>query len=500
MTIVDTRTPDPKRLIPGATGDWEVIIGLEVHAQVTSEAKLFSGASTAFGAAPNAHVSLVDAAMPGMLPVINEECVRQAIRTGLGLKAGINLRSVFDRKNYFYPDLPQGYQISQFKQPIVGEGTVTISVGPDRQGNFEDVEVGIERLHLEQDAGKSLHDQHPTMSYVDLNRSGVALMEIVSKPDMRSADEAKAYVTKLRTIMRYLGTCDGNMDEGSLRADVNVSVRRAGDTSFGTRCEIKNVNSIRFVGQAIEAEARRQIAILEDGGTIDQETRLYDPAKGETRSMRSKEEAHDYRYFPDPDLLPLEFDQAYVDALAAELPELPDQKKDRLVNSLGLSVYDASILVSDKAIADYFEKTAAGRDGKQAANWVINDLLGALNKSGKDIESTPVSPDQLGAILDLIKEGTISGKIAKDLFEIVWSEGGDPRELVEARGLKQVTDTGAIEKAVDEIIAANPDKVEQAKAKPTLAGWFVGQVMKATGGKANPQAVSDMVKAKLGLE
>lgn len=499
MSLIDTRTPDAKRLVSGATGDWEIIIGLEVHAQITSEAKLFSGASTAFGAAPNANVSLVDAAMPGMLPVINEECVKQAIRTGLGLKAQINHKSVFDRKNYFYPDLPQGYQISQFKQPIVGEGTVIVSVGPDRQGEFEDIEVGIERLHLEQDAGKSMHDQHVTMSYVDLNRSGVALMEIVSKPDMRSADEAKAYVTKLRTIVRYLGTCDGNMDEGSMRADVNVSVRKPGG-EFGTRCEIKNVNSIRFIGQAIDYEARRQIAILEDGGKIEQETRLFDAAKGETRSMRSKEEAHDYRYFPDPDLLPLEFDQAYVDALAKELPELPDDKKARLIASLGLSVYDASILVSEKPIADYFEKVAAGRDGKLAANWVINDLLGQLNKAGKHIENAPVSPEQLGAVIDLIKDGTISGKIAKDLFEIVWNEGGDPRQLVESRGMKQVTDTGAIEKAVDEVIAANPDKVEQARAKPSMAGWFVGQVMKVTGGKANPQAVNDLVKTKLGIE
>ena len=494
-----TAHANPKNLIPGATGDWEVVIGLEIHAQVASNSKLFSGAAVGFGAPENSQVSLVDAAMPGMLPVINEECVRQAIRTGVGLKAAINLRSVFDRKNYFYPDLPQGYQISQYKQPIVGEGAVTVSVGPDRQGNFEDIEVGIERLHLEQDAGKSMHDQHPTMSYVDLNRSGVALMEIVSKPDMRSSDEAKAFLTKLRTILRYLGTCDGNMDEGSMRADVNVSVRRPGG-EFGTRCEIKNVNSIRFVGQAVESEARRQIAILEDGGSIDQETRLFDPAKGETRAMRSKEEAHDYRYFPDPDLLPLEFDQAYVDALARDLPELPDDKKARLVGAMGLSAYDASVLVSEKAIADYFEKVAAGRDGKMAANWVINDLLGQLNKSGKAIEETPVSPDQLGAVIDLIKEGVISGKIAKDLFEIVWNEGGDPRALVEARGMKQVTDTGAIETAVDEIIAANPDKVEQAKAKPTLAGWFVGQVMKATGGKANPQAVNDLIKAKLGIE
>lgn len=493
MTLIDTRTPNPKSFIAGSTGDWEVIIGMEVHAQVTSESKLFSGSSTEFGNPPNSNVSFVDAAMPGMLPTINEECVRQAVRTGLGLKAQINKRSVFDRKNYFYPDLPQGYQISQFKDPIVGEGKVLLDM-PEGQ-----IEIGIERLHLEQDAGKSMHDQHPTMSYVDLNRSGVALMEIVSKPDLRSAEEAKAFLTKLRTILRYLGTCDGNMDEGSMRADVNVSVRRPGEP-FGTRCEIKNVNSIRFVGQAIETEARRQIAILEDGGKIDQETRLFDPGKGETRSMRSKEEAHDYRYFPDPDLLPLEFDQAYVDALAAHLPELPDAKKERLVGALGLSPYDASVLVSEKAIADYFEKAAEGRDGKAVANWVINDLLGALNKSGREIEDTPVAPEQLGAIVDLIREGTISGKIAKDLFEIVWNEGGDPRELVEARGMKQVTDTGAIEKAVDEIIAANPDKVEQARAKPTLAGWFVGQVMKATGGKANPQAVNELVKRKLGLE
>ncbi|QKV18002.1 Asp-tRNA(Asn)/Glu-tRNA(Gln) amidotransferase subunit GatB [Oricola thermophila] len=498
MTLIDTRTPDPKRFIPGATGDWEIVIGMEVHAQVISRSKLFSGASTEFGAEPNANVSLVDAAMPGMLPVINEECVRQAVRTGLGLKAQINKKSVFDRKNYFYPDLPQGYQISQFKQPIVGEGKITISVGPDKKGEFEDVEIGIERLHLEQDAGKSMHDQHPTMSYVDLNRSGVALMEIVSKPDLRSADEAKAYLTKLRQILRYLGTCDGNMDEGSMRADVNVSVRKPGG-EFGTRCEIKNVNSIRFVGQAIEYEARRQIGILEDGGEIEQETRLFDPGKGETRSMRSKEEAHDYRYFPDPDLLPLEFDDAFVEEIAASLPELPDDKKARFV-SLGLSAYDASILVSEKAIADYFEKVAEGRDAKAAANWVINDLLGALNKAGLGIEETPVSPVQLGGIIDLIKEGTISGKIAKDLFEIVWNEGGEPSEIVEARGMKQVTDTGAIEAEVDKVIAANPDKVEQARNKPTLAGWFVGQVMKATGGKANPQAVQALVKQKLGIE
>ncbi|MCM2503532.1 Asp-tRNA(Asn)/Glu-tRNA(Gln) amidotransferase subunit GatB [Aureimonas altamirensis] len=498
MAIVDTRIPDPKKFISGATGDWEIIVGMEVHAQVLSEAKLFSGASTTFGAGPNENVSLVDAAMPGMLPVINEECVRQAVRTGIGLKAKINNRSIFDRKNYFYPDLPQGYQISQFQQPIVGEGIVKVSVGPDSKGEFEEIEVGIERLHLEQDAGKSMHDQHPTMSYVDLNRSGVALMEIVSKPDIRSAEEARAYLTKLRTLLRYLGTCDGNMDQGSMRADVNVSVRRPGG-DFGTRCEIKNVNSIRFVGQAVEAEARRQIALIEDGGTVVQETRLFDPAKGETRSMRTKEDAHDYRYFPDPDLLPLEFDDAFVAALGERLPELPDDKRARLIAG-GLSAYDASILVSEKAVADFFEQVAEGRDAKQAANWVINDLLGALNKNGLSIDETPVTAAQMGAVLDLIREGVISGKIAKDLFEIVWTEGGDPRELVESRGLKQVTDTGAIEKAVDAVIAANPEKVEQAKAKPTLAGWFVGQVMKATGGKANPQAVNDLVKARLGLD
>ncbi|MEE4015698.1 Asp-tRNA(Asn)/Glu-tRNA(Gln) amidotransferase subunit GatB [Roseibium sp. FZY0029] len=493
MTIVDVRTPDPKKFIKGATGDWEIVIGMEVHAQVTSEAKLFSGASTEFGKDPNDNVSLVDAAMPGMLPVINEECVRQAIRTGLGLKAQINLKSVFDRKNYFYPDLPQGYQISQFKQPIVGEGKILLDM-PDEQ-----VEIGVERLHLEQDAGKSLHDQHPTMSFVDLNRSGVALMEIVSKPDLRSSDEAKAYLTKLRTILRYLGTCDGNMDQGSMRADVNVSVRRPGG-EFGTRCEIKNVNSIRFVGQAIEYEARRQVAILEDGGSIDQETRLFDAVKGETRSMRSKEEAHDYRYFPDPDLLPLEFTQEFVDELAQHLPELPDDKKNRFMGDYGLTAYDAEILIAEKASADFFEEVAKGRDAKLAANWVINELFGRLNKEGKDLSTSPVSAAQLGGIVDLIKEGVISGKIAKDLFEIVWTEGGDPAKIVEERGMKQVTDLGAIEAIVDEIIAANPDKVQQAIAKPGLLGWFVGQVMKQSQGKANPQAVSDMLKQKIGLE
>lgn len=481
------------KLIKGATGDWEIVVGMEVHAQVASEAKLFSGSSTEFGGEANNHVSFVDAAMPGMLPVINEECVRQAIRTGLGLKAEINNRSLFDRKNYFYPDLPQGYQISQFKDPIVGEGVVILDML-----DGERVEVGIERLHLEQDAGKSMHDQHPTMSFVDLNRSGVALMEIVSKPDIRSSDEAKAYMTKLRTILRYLGTSDGNMDQGSMRADVNVSVRRPGE-EFGTRCEIKNMNSIRFIGQAIEHEARRQIAILEDGGSIDQETRLYDAKKGETRSMRSKEEAHDYRYFPDPDLLPLEFDDAYVEALKVDLPELPDEKRERFISELGLKPYDASVLVASKRLADFFEEVAKGRDAKLAANWVINEWLGRLNKETLEIEDSPVSAAQLGAIVDLIKAGDISGKIAKDLFEIVWTEGGDPAKIVEEKGMKQVTDTGAIEAIIDEIIANNPDQVAKVKDKPGLIGWFVGQVMKASQGKANPQAVNQILKEKLGL-
>jgi aspartyl-tRNA(Asn)/glutamyl-tRNA(Gln) amidotransferase subunit B len=481
-----------KNLISGSSGDWEVIVGLEVHAQVASKSKLFSGASTAFGGEPNSHVSLVDAAMPGMLPVINAECIAQAVRTGLGLNAAINLKSVFDRKNYFYPDLPQGYQISQYKQPIVGEGEVEIDV------DGETLRVGIERLHLEQDAGKSIHDQHPDYSYVDLNRSGVALMEIVSKPDMRSAKQAQAYVSKLRTILRYLGTSDADMEKGNLRADVNVSVRKPGD-KLGTRCEIKNVNSIRFIGQAIETEARRQIDILEDGGKIDQETRLFDPGKGETRSMRSKEEAHDYRYFPDPDLLPLELTMDYVAELEKGLPELPDEKKQRFMREFALSDYDVDVLVAEREAADYFEAVAKGRDGKLAANWVINELFGRLNKEGIAIEASPVSAKQLAAIVDLIAASTISGKIAKDLFEIVWTEGGDPAAIVDKRGMKQVTDTGAIEKAVDEIIAANPDKVTQVKAKPQLIGWFVGQVMKSSGGKANPQAVNDLLKAKLGV-
>jgi len=487
------------KLIKGATGDWEVVIGMEVHAQVTSESKLFSGASTAFGGEPNSHVSLVDAAMPGMLPVINEECVRQAVRTGLALDATINLRSVFDRKNYFYPDLPQGYQISQYKSPIVGEGEVTLELDGGKTAT-----IGIERLHLEQDAGKLLHDQSPTLSHVDLNRSGVALMEIVSKPDIRDAEQAKAYIAKMRSILRYLGTCDGDMEKGSLRADVNVSVRRFGETELGTRCEIKNMNSINFIGQAIEYEGRRQVEILEDGGSIDQETRLFDPNKGETRSMRSKEEAHDYRYFPDPDLLPLEFSEAYVAGLKADLPELPDQKKTRFIADFSLSHYDASVLVAERESAEFYETVLAklknrGRDGKLAANWVINELFGRLNKEGRDIAASPVSAEQLADIVELIGEGTISGKIAKDLFEIVWQEGGDPRALVEARGMEQVTDLGAIEKVVDDIIAANPDKVAQAKAKPQLVAWFVGQVMKSSGGKANPQAVNDLLKSKLGI-
>ncbi len=492
-----TKSTKTSNLVKGATGDWEIIVGLEVHAQVNSRSKLFSGASTEFGAAPNSHVSLVDAAMPGMLPVINAECIAQAVRTGLGLNSEIHLKSVFDRKNYFYPDLPQGYQISQYKQPIVGEGEIEIDV------DGETLTIGIERLHLEQDAGKSIHDQHPEYSYVDLNRSGVALMEIVSKPDMRSAKQAQAYVTKLRTIMRYLGTCDGDMEKGNLRADVNVSVRKPG-AELGTRCEIKNVNSIRFIGQSVDVEARRQIEIIEDGGKIDQETRLFDPAKGETRSMRSKEEAHDYRYFPDPDLLPLELKPAFVADLKSHLPELPDAKKARFMKDLGLSLYDASVLVAERENANFFEAVVASgksgaRDGKAAANWVINELFGRLNKENKDVAQSPVTAAQLGNLVGLIGDGTISGKIAKDVFEIMWAEGGDPAEIVEKRGLRQVTDTGAIEKACDEIIAANPDKVAQVIAKPTMLGWFVGQVIKQSGGKAAPAAVNEILKKKLGI-
>ena len=490
---MDTPAQKNSKLLKGASGFWEVVIGMEVHAQVTSRAKLFSGASAEFGGEPNSHVSFVDAAMPGMLPVINAECVRQAVRTGLGLNAKINLKSVFDRKNYFYPDLPQGYQISQYKSPIVGAGEVLV----DLPGG-ETARVGIERLHLEQDAGKSLHDQHASMSLVDLNRSGVALMEIVTKPDLRSAEEAKAFLGKLRTILRYLGTCDGDMEKGHLRADVNVSVRKPGDP-FGTRCEIKNLNSIRYIGQAIEHEARRQIEVIEDGGSIDQETRLFDPEKGETRSMRSKEEAHDYRYFPDPDLLPLELSQAEVDALRADLPELPDEKRARFMRDYALSAYDAAVLVTERDAADYFEAVAKGRDAKAAANWVINELAGRLNREAKDISSSPVSAAQLGAILDLVREGAISGKIAKDVFELVWDEGGDPRAIVERRGLQQVTDVSAIEALVDDIIAKNPDKVGDARTNPRAIGWFVGQVMKASGGKANPQVVNALLQKRLGV-
>ncbi len=490
--VITTRT-ETGPLIDGATGKWEVVIGMEVHAQVLSKAKLFSGASAEFGADPNAHVSFVDAAMPGMLPVINKYCVEQAVRTGLGLKAQINKQSVFDRKNYFYPDLPAGYQISQYKQPVVGEGVVIV----DMPGG-KSITVGIERLHLEQDAGKSLHDQHPDQSFVDLNRAGVALMEIVSKPDLRSSEEAAAYLKKLRGILRYLGTCDGNMDEGSMRADVNVSVRKPGD-KLGTRCEIKNVNSMRFVAAAVEFEARRQIDVIEGGGTIKQETRLFDSKKGETRSMRSKEEAHDYRYFPDPDLLPLEFDDAFVARIKATLPELPDDKKERFVRDFGLSTYDAGVLIAERESADFYEQVAKGRDAKLAANWVINELFGRLNKEDKSIAESPVSAAALGSIVSMISDNTISGKIAKDVFEIAWSEGGDPATIVEKRGLRQVTDLGAIESAVDKVIAANPQKVEQAKAKPSMAGWFVGQVMKETGGKANPQTVNDLVLKKLGI-
>ncbi|HMM08004.1 MAG TPA: Asp-tRNA(Asn)/Glu-tRNA(Gln) amidotransferase subunit GatB [Paracoccus solventivorans] len=495
--------PEPK-VIAGAKGDWELVIGLEVHAQVASNAKLFSGASTAFGAEPNSNVSFVDAAMPGMLPVINEFCVEQAVRTGLGLNAAINLFSAFDRKNYFYPDLPQGYQISQLYHPIVGEGEIIVDMAPGIARR-----VRIERIHLEQDAGKSIHDMDPNLSFVDLNRTGVALMEIVSRPDIRGPEEAAAYVGKLRQIMRYLGTCDGNMQNGSLRADVNVSVckpgayerfRETGDHSvLGTRCEIKNMNSMRFIQQAVEYEARRQIAIIEDGGEVVQETRLYDPDKGETRSMRSKEDAHDYRYFPDPDLLPLEIEQAWVDGIAAAMPELPDAKKARFVRELGLSEYDAGVLTAEVENADYFEAVARGRDGKQAANWVINELFGRLNKQGLAIADSPVSAAQLGGVIDLIASGEISGKMAKDLFEIIWTEGGDPAEIAAARGMKQVTDLGAIESAVDEIIAANPAQVEKARANPKLAGWFVGQVLKATGGKANPPGVSERGAKKGGL-
>jgi len=501
--MLDLTFEPPKiKTIAGAKYDWELVIGMEVHAQIASKAKLFSGASTKFGNEPNSNVAFVDAAMPGMLPVINEFCVEQAVRTGLGLQAEINLFSAFDRKNYFYPDLPQGYQISQLYHPIVGEGEVIVDMAPGVARR-----VRIERIHIEQDAGKSIHDMDPNMSFVDLNRTGVALMEIVSRPDIRGPEEAAAYIVKLRQILRYLGTCDGNMQNGNLRADVNVSICQPGQyekylesgdfSHLGTRCEIKNMNSMRFIQQAIDVEARRQIAIVESGGSVDQETRLYDPDKGETRSMRSKEEAHDYRYFPDPDLLPLEIEQDWVDEIAANLPELPDQKKARFVTDFSLSEYDANVLTAELDSAGYFEDVAKGRDGKLAANWVINELFGRLKKDDCDISESPVTPAQLGGIIDLISKGEISGKIAKDVFEIVYSEGGEPAQIVESRGLKQLTDTGAIEAAVDQVIADNPAQVEKAKANPKLAGWFVGQVMKATGGKANPKVVNELVATKL---
>ena len=503
--MLDPTHDTPKaKVIAGAKHDWELVIGMEIHAQVASNAKLFSGASTAFGSEPNANVAFVDAAMPGMLPVINEFCVEQAVRTGLGLKAQINLVSAFDRKNYFYPDLPQGYQISQLYHPIVGEGEVLVDMGAGVARL-----VRIERIHLEQDAGKSIHDMDPTMSFVEFNRTGVALMEIVSRPDIRGPEEAAAYVTKLRQILRYLGTCDGNMQNGNLRADVNVSVCRPGQyekyqatqdfSHLGTRCEIKNMNSMRFIQAAIDHEARRQIAILEDGGTVVQETRLYDPDRNETRSMRSKEEAHDYRYFPDPDLLPLELAQAWVDDIARTMPELPDAKKARFMADFGLTDYDANVLTADLESATFFEAVARGRDGKMAANWVINELFGRLNRESRMIADTPLSALQLGGVIDLIASGEISGKMAKDLFDILWTEGGDPATVAAARGMKQVTDTGAIEAAVDAIIAANPAQVEKARANPKLAGWFTGQVIKATGGKANPATVNALVAAKLGL-
>jgi aspartyl-tRNA(Asn)/glutamyl-tRNA(Gln) amidotransferase subunit B len=479
-------------LIEGRTGRWEIVIGLEVHAQVTAEAKLFSGAATEFGAEPNAQVSTVDAGFPGMLPVINRHVVEQAVRTGLGLDAEINLYSVFDRKNYFYPDLPAGYQISQYQQPVVGKGRVVLDM-PDGSTR----EIGITRLHLEQDAGKSLHDQHPTMTYVDLNRAGIGLMEIVSEPDLRSAEEAAIYLRKLRSILRYLGTCDGNMEEGSLRCDCNVSVRRPGQ-AYGTRCEIKNLNSVRFVMQAIEYEARRQIELIEHGGTVAQQTRLYDSGSGVTRPMRSKEEAHDYRYFPDPDLLPLDLEPDWLDRLRAELPELPDAKKARYVAAFGLRPEDAEVLVAERAAAEYFEAVAQGRDPKTAANWVMGDLFGALNRLAVGIEESPVPPERLGGLIDLIAAGTISGRIAKDVFAEMTETGEAPDAIVQRRGLRQVSDTGAIEAAVEAALAAHPAQVAQYASNPKVLGFFVGQVMKATGGKANPGLVNELLKKKLG--
>jgi aspartyl-tRNA(Asn)/glutamyl-tRNA(Gln) amidotransferase subunit B len=480
-------------IVKGRTGDWEMVIGLEVHAQITSNSKLFSGAATEFGAAPNEQVSLVDAGFPGMLPVINKVCVEQGVRTGLGLKAQINLMSVFDRKNYFYADLPSGYQISQFKHPIVGKGEILLDLADGSSRT-----VGITRLHLEQDAGKSMHDQSPTETFIDLNRAGVALMEVVSEPDMRSGEEAGAYLKKLRAIMRYLGTCDGNMEEGSMRCDVNLSMRRVGDPKLGTRCEIKNVNSIRFVQQAIEFESQRQVEVLEDGGTIKQETRLWDTSKGETRSMRSKEEAHDYRYFPDPDLLPLNLDAAWVEEIKKTLPELPDDKKARFITQYGLTPYDAAVLVAEKASADYYEKVAKGRDGKITANWVTGALFGALTKQSKDITNSPISADALGGLIDLLADATISGRIAKEVFEDMLETGKPAAQIVEEKGLRQVTDTGAIEKSIDEILAANADKVADYRGgKEKLFGFFIGQVMKATGGKVNPAMLNELLAKKL---
>lgn len=493
MTFIAPRVADKKDWLSGDTGDWELIIGLEVHAQIASNAKLFSGASTEFGAEPNTQVALVDAGLPGMLPVVNEFCVEQAVRTGLGLNAQINKFSRFDRKNYFYVDLPQGYQISQFEFPVVGEGEIEIT--PE---DGEPVMVGIERLHLEQDAGKSVHDLSPDETYVDLNRSGVALMEIVSKPDMRSAAEASAYVDSLRQIVRALGTCDGDMEKGNLRADVNVSVRRPGG-ELGTRCEIKNVNSLRFIRQAIAYESRRHIEILEAGGEIDQETRLYDTVKGETRTMRSKEDAHDYRYFPDPDLLPLELSDDFIARIKADLPELPEARKARFVEQYGLPSYDAGVLTADKAKGDFYEKLATGRDAKLAANWMMGELFGALNQHELDLSDTPITAESLGQLIDRIEDKTISGKIAKDVFGKMFVGDGTPDEIIERDGLKQVTDTGAIEAMVDAAIAANPGQAEKAKENPKLLGFFVGQVMKQSQGKANPQVVNELLRAKLGL-
>jgi len=493
MTAILTKDKWEKSWIEGASGPWEIVVGLEVHAQVVSNAKLFSGASTEFGGRPNHHVSPIDAGMPGMLPSVNRHCIEQAVRTGLGLKAQINRYSVFERKNYFYPDLPNGYQISQYAHPLVGKGRLAIEL---EGGGSKD--IGITRLHVEMDAGKSLHDQRPDATLVDLNRSGVALMEIVSEPDIRSAEEAVAFMRKLRSILRYLGTCDGNMEEGNLRCDANVSVRRPGEP-FGTRCEVKNLNSMRFVGRAIEHEARRQVELIEAGGTVEQETRLFDSNRGETRSMRTKEEAHDYRYFPDPDLLPLELEDDFIESIRAGLPELPDAKQARFIEQYGLSAYDAEVLVAEKASADYFETATRGRDPKLVANWVITELFGALNRAGRDIALSPVTPERLGKLVDLIQDGTISGRIAKDVFSDMLESGDDPADIVEKKGLKQISDTGELEKIVDELIAANPGQVESYKRNPKALGWFIGQVMKATSGQANPQLVNEVLKSKLGV-